>query len=314
MKRYEIPKSIAELVALLNSVSGQRFYLAGGTDLIVGIHQTGVTDYTLIDISYLAEYRGISETEDMIKIGALTTMRDLAESATIKKWCAALAGAGSVMGSQQIRNRATVGGNIMNAAQCSDTLPCLYAYDAQLEILTKDGTYRRMPIRELVTGICKTTLAPDEMVAFIYIKKRPNYSGFSKIGARRFVTISKLNACLLIEEPTQSAVKPIVTMFMGAVGVKPLRATILEEAVQDVLGTGVTVPELTITPALKDAGRAQIEAAIPTRVSKYYKRVAVNGLLDDIFNQWRQQRSGNEVTIANQATSLIQKGGAHYER
>lgn len=313
MKRYEAPKSRTELVALLNSVTGQRFYLAGGTDLIVGIHQAGLIDYTLIDISYLDEFHGISETKDFVTIGALTTMRELAASPIINKWCPALAKASSVMGSQQIRNRATIGGNIINAAQCSDTLPCLYAYDAQVEVLMKDGGYRRMPIRELVTGICKTTLAPDETVAFLHIKKRPNYSGFSKIGARRSVTISKLNGCLLVEESEAGATKPKVTMFMGAVGVKPLRATILEEAIRDVLSDDFMLPTLKITPALKEAGRLQIEAAIPTRVSKYYKRVAIIGLLDDIFNQWNPQPSINEVKIANQAAGLVQEGGAHYE-
>ncbi|MBM6825111.1 FAD binding domain-containing protein [Veillonella magna] len=286
MIKYIKALSLDEMGSILQQATENTFYLAGGTDLVVGLRSTSLENLCLVDISAIEYLRSISEDESFIYIGATVTMTEMSKSALIKKYCPALAQAASVMGSVQVRNRATVGGNIMNAAQCSDTLPCLYAYDAVLSVLTSSGECYEKPIRELVTGICKTTIPKNEIVLHIKIRKRMTMSGFAKIGARKRVTISKLNGCILIEPEKQNN---IVTIYLGAVGVKPTRATLLETCIEHEWKT-MTGQRMTLNETIKRIAQAQIEEAIPTRSSKYYKRVAIFGLLDTIFEQLERVR------------------------
>lgn len=274
MTKFHQPKTVEELVALASHMGEHTYFISGGTDLVVGLHQAGFHDGEAIDISLMEGWNAIEDLGDTIRIGCNATMTDMSRSELLKKWCYALTVAGGMMGSTQVRNRATLGGNIMNAAQCCDTLPVLYAYDAELEVIDLQGETFRKPIRTLVTGICETTLPKGHIVRAIHVKKRPNQSGFWKIGSRKTVTISKLNGCVLVEP---GADKP-VTVYLGAVGVKPLHANILEEAIMVQGHTGCTESVL-------EAASLQVDDAIPTRDSRHYKRVAIKGLVEDMLEQ-----------------------------
>ena len=272
---YISPKNLQELYKALKKKDDKTYILAGGTDLCIKFVKNQIFDYKIIDISKVEELRNIEETKDTINIGACVTMTELEDSMVIKKSISALMSAAYSLGSTQIRNRATIGGNLANAAQCGDTIPVLFAYDADIKILNSNGETRIEKVRNLITGIGKTTLKPDEIITNIIIKKSNNISSFAKVGSRKTVTISKINCCGKFYLDDDSIVKE-ADIYLGAVGTKPIQADIIEEEL-----VGKKIESISIN--LEAAVEQQIENAIPNRSSKHYKKYAAIGLVEDML-------------------------------
>lgn len=273
--KYISPKNLDELYKALQKKDDNTYVLAGGTDLCIKFIKNQVFDYKIIDISKVEELKKVSETNDTIDIGASVTMTELEDSLVIQENIPALIGAAYNLGSTQIRNRATIGGNLANAAQCGDTIPVLFAYDAEIKILNSKNEYRFEKVRDLVTGIGKTTLKADEIVTNIIIKKSNHISAFSKVGSRKTVTISKINCCGKFYIDVDNVIKE-AEVYMGAVGIKPIKATLIEN---ELLGKKLE----SISINLEEAVQMQIENAIPDRSSKHYKKIAAIGLVEDML-------------------------------
>lgn len=271
------PRDIEELCNALKIKDNSTFIISGGTDLTIKLVKDQIYDFNIIDISKFDEFRKIQIEGDVIKIGSCITMTQLENSNEIKELVPALSMAASNVGSTQIRNRATIGGNVANAAQCGDTIPVLFAYDAKLKILTSSNDYRYEYISDFVLGINKTTLKENEIIASIEIKRTNEVSSFSKIGSRKTVTISKLNCCgkFQIDE---NHIITAANIYMGAVGVKPIRANLIEKSL---IGRSVLED---LNEDMKNSIEEQIENAIPDRSSRFYKRTAGIGLIEDMLN------------------------------
>lgn len=275
MGNYISPKNMEELCKALGEKDEDTYIIAGGTDLIIKFEKEQIFDYKIIDIDKYGEFRDISSNDEIIDIGACVTMTELEEDEEIKRYIPALALAARSVGSTQIRNRATIGGNVANAAQCGDTIPVLFAYDADIQILNSNGEYRYEKVRNFVTGIGKTNLKSDELITNIIIKKSNHISSFSKIGSRKTVTISKLNCCGKFQ--MTGDIIDEVEIYMGAVGVKPIRADIIEESLRGKKLENIKDVDFS------SAVQLQIERAIPDRSSKHYKKRAGVGLIEDII-------------------------------
>ena len=164
---YARPASLAEAVALLQAHGPDARVLAGGTDLIVRLRDGSAAPSIVIDVKRIAELRpGIREVDGRVVIGATTVMTDVAADPLVRRHFPALAEAAAVVGSVQIRNRATLAGNICNASPAADTAPPLLVHGASVVAEGPGGT-RRIPVDELFVRSGVTTLARGELVIAI---------------------------------------------------------------------------------------------------------------------------------------------------
>ncbi|MCE1187519.1 MAG: FAD binding domain-containing protein [Ignavibacteria bacterium] len=189
------PKTIQEALQLISGNPRAKI-LAGGTDVITGFHQGSsrfIDTTTLIDINHIPEMHAITETDSHIVIGAGTPFTHIVENPGVIKYFPLLAESCSVIGSLQIRNRATIGGNFINNAPCADSVPALLVYEAKIRIQSAISD-REMPLADFLVKPYKTQLKPDEIVTEVILTKFDDgYKGnFYKLGRRRGVAISRL--------------------------------------------------------------------------------------------------------------------------
>ena len=142
---YARPATLAEAVALLAERGPDARVLAGGTDLIIRLRDGSMTPSLVVDVKRVAELApGIHEAAGVLVIGATTVMSDIAAHPGVRRHAMALAEAAAVVGSVQIRNRATLAGNLCNASPAADTAPALLVHGAAVVVAGPDGT-RRIP-------------------------------------------------------------------------------------------------------------------------------------------------------------------------
>jgi carbon-monoxide dehydrogenase medium subunit len=164
---YERPTSLADALALLTADDGSARPLAGGTDLIIRLRDGTLQPRTVVDVKGIAELsRDIGVEDGRLRIGARTTMTDLMRDERIRRDYAALAEAAAYVGSVQIRNRATLAGNICNASPAADTAPALLVYGATV-VAVGEGSRRTIPLDGFFVRSGVTTLQPGELVEAI---------------------------------------------------------------------------------------------------------------------------------------------------
>lgn len=150
-QEYLYPVTVAEAVQMLADYGGRARVIAGGTDLVLQLRSGERQAFCLVDISRIDELRGITEADEIITIGAATTHAEVAASPLIRRRAEVLAQAAAEVGSPQIRNRGTLGGNVLNAQPAADTALALLALDAQAEIVGQGGAYW-LPMSEMYAG------------------------------------------------------------------------------------------------------------------------------------------------------------------
>jgi carbon-monoxide dehydrogenase medium subunit len=164
---YERPDRLADALRLLTAGDGEVKPLAGGTDLIIRIRDGSIRPATVLDVKGIAEFeRAIRVQDGWLRIGARTTMTDLMRDERIQRDYVALAEAAAYVGSVQIRNRATLAGNICNASPAADTAPALLVYGARVVAIGQGGR-RTIPLDEFFVRSGVTTLATGELVEAI---------------------------------------------------------------------------------------------------------------------------------------------------
>ena len=169
---YERPGRLADAIGLLADQGPEARLLAGGTDLIIRIRDGSIRPRTVIDVKGIAELDGgIGEADDHLTIGARTVMTDIAADPRIRRDYDALVEGAAVVGAVQIRNRATLAGNLCNASPAADTAPTLLVYGATLVAASSAGT-RRLPVDDFFVRSGVTSLARDELVTAIELPRR----------------------------------------------------------------------------------------------------------------------------------------------
>lgn len=184
---YSCPDTLDHALALIGA--DQATVLAGGTDLYAAPSPPGQA-HPLVDISAIAELRGIRREGEGLRFGALTTWSDIG-SAKLPPAYNALQQAARQVGGIQIQNAATIAGNLCNASPAADGIPPLLVLDAEIELASSRGS-RRLPLTGFVTGPRKTARAPDELVTAIHVPHASpdSHSAFEKLGARKYLVIS----------------------------------------------------------------------------------------------------------------------------
>ena len=176
--------------------------LAGGTDLLVDIYKKSSRlpklEY-ILDISNIKQLKFIRERDNLLEIGCLVTHATLIDNPTVQKYFPLLVKAARTIGSTQIRNRGTIGGNINNASPAADLLPPLLALRGAVKLESQEGV-RVVPLSQFLTGPYQTCLRQNEMMTALQlpISKRHYYGSFQRIGRRKAVTIARLSLALVI--------------------------------------------------------------------------------------------------------------------
>lgn len=248
---YYLPATVSEAIRTLNVLGTGGKILAGGTDVLVAMKEKGLRPRALVDIKGLAGLRGISQTADgSVVIGALTTLHEIETSAELQGRFSGLAEAAGLVGSYQVRNRATLGGNLCNASPSADSAPALIAYGAFARIVGFEGE-RRLLLEDFFAGPGKTVLSADEILTAVELPSPPERSAcaYVKYGPRAAMDIAVVGAGVLIGLDAKGVCQS-ARIVLAAVGPTPLRAKSAEDRL-----TGRYVDEAIVGSVAKLAAR-----------------------------------------------------------
>lgn len=192
---YELrtPGSLADALALLKTEPGVWKPFAGGTDLMVLLEAGRLDHRNYVDIWALKELRGIEVTDAHVTLGALTTYTEVQANPILQSEFPMLCQAASETGGLAIQNRGTLGGNIVNASPAADSPPAFLAYDAEIELVSTDGS-RWLPYNGFHTGYKQMHIAPDELLSRIRLPRNTRGAShyYRKVGTRKAQAISKV--------------------------------------------------------------------------------------------------------------------------
>lgn len=197
---YMVPATVEEACVILSELGGNARVLAGGTDLLIEWRRPASAPPGVVaDISRIALLKGISLDDGLVTVRPLTTHTELLQSDIVRSAAPFLAAAAATIGSPQIRNRGTVGGNIMNAAACADTVPPLVALEATVTLQSLHGT-RTMKLADLFIEPYHTKAGADEVLTGIEFAQLParTRSAFIKLGRRNALAISRLSVAAVL--------------------------------------------------------------------------------------------------------------------
>jgi CO/xanthine dehydrogenase FAD-binding subunit len=249
--------------------------LAGGTDLMVEVNRGVRTIDHVVAVDRIPELRGWSlegDRADVLRLGAGTTCADLAEPA-LASLVPALAQAARTVGSPQIRNAATLGGNLATASPAGDTLPVLAALDAEIELQSTGGA-RRLPLDEFVTGVKANALIPGELITAIRVPVLDGPQEFLKVGTRNAMVIAVTSLALVVDRPGHN-----VRVALGSVAPVPLRAVEAEVLVAERLDfEDMASPDSNLVDRFADLVADAARPIDDHRSSAAYRRHAVRVL------------------------------------
>lgn len=262
-KDYYRAANIADAFAKLCSNPDNTMLLAGGTDVFLKAREKDwYADKVIIDLSAVKELKKIEETESDVIIGSMSSLTAVHESPIVNKYIPILAEACGSVGSPQIRNKGTIGGNIVNACPAADSIPALMVLNAKIGV--SDGKRERiipiadffkdckaclmhdgMNVRTCFFGNAaakKTVLCPGEIVTKILIPKLDDsyIYYFRKVGRRRALSMSKFNLAILIRQDENKIIRDF-RLNLGAVFSKPVRFAQLEN---ELIGKNPTKKEI----------------------------------------------------------------------
>jgi CO/xanthine dehydrogenase FAD-binding subunit len=258
---YARPSTLAEALALLERHGDRAAVLAGGTDLVVELRNRSRRPEVVIDLKRVAEIQpSITNTGRSLTITAATSMTDVQENEQIRANFPALVDAAATVGSIQIRNRATLAGNICHASPAADTAPALLVYDATVNLAGARGT-RSVTLDEFFVAPRQTALQRGEIVTSIELPlpRERRAAQFARITRRRGVDLATISLCCTVEANGRTR------FAYGAVGPRPF--TVLD-------ATGVLADPSASDGAKDEALRELIAHASPisdVRGSREYR-------------------------------------------
>jgi len=212
-----VPETVDEASAALAAHPGA-VVLAGGTDLMVEVNDGRRSPPAVVAIDRIPELRAWQRRGATLRLGAAVTYRELL-GAELAAAVPALAAAARTVGSPQIRNAGTVGGNIATASPAGDTLPVLIALEAMVEVAGAGGARRLLPLTEVIVGPKRTSLGPGEIVTAVEIPVLAGRQEYLKVGVRNAMVIA-LASVAVIADPERRSLR----CGLGSVGPGPLRA------------------------------------------------------------------------------------------
>jgi len=260
--RYEAPKTLEAALALLVSREGQARVLAGGTDLLVQMRAGRAEPALLVDVKGIPEMTSIAEEGGAFRIGAAVPCMDLIDHPRLPAVWPGIIDGVKLIGSIQVKGRATMGGNLCNASPAADSVPGLIAAGATASIAGPKGR-RELPVADFALGPGKTALAPDELLVSFLLPQRPPRSGdaYLRFTPRTEMDIAVAGAAVNLTLDAQS-VCSAARVSLGAVAE---RALLVPEAAAALLGTRVDAAALERLGAAASAACRPIDDKRGTR-------------------------------------------------
>ena len=215
---YARPATLAEAMALLETHGPDARVLAGGTDLVIRLRDGSLRPTVVVDVKRIPELRpSIREEDGRLVISATTVMTDVAADERVRRHFVALAEAAAVVGSVQIRNRATLAGNVCNASPAADTAPSLLVYGAEAVAVGPQGA-RRIPMEDFFVRSGQTTLRRGELVSAIELPVPARRIGAAHVRRtrRRGHDLASVTLCCGVDG------SGITRLAYGSVGPRPV--------------------------------------------------------------------------------------------
>jgi len=273
------PKTIEEVKEYMKDHSNLKL-LAGGTDLVLDFKRNKVKCESIVSLEKISDLKKIVDDKDEIYIGAMVTFSDLIENNIIKDYCNLLLNCSMSMGSPQIRNVATVGGNIANGGSAADIIPCIISLGGVL-LIESEEAIRRVSCEEYFENYKEERLKENEILTHIIIPKTQNISGYYKLGKRNSLAISRVSAAVNLEIKKDRICA--INICLGAVGRYPFRAKELEER-----SLGKDIKWLYSEEALEYL-ESIVEKSIEGRKTMPFKREAIKGVFKRALDNALQQ-------------------------
>ncbi len=270
---FHAPRNLAELVGILKSEPNCRF-LAGGTDLMLELDKHNIS--RIIDLSGLAELGHIGVKDGFLSIGAGVTLAELIVDQEVGRLFPAVGETLRQMGSAQVRNVATVAGNIANASPVADAAVLLLALGARL-VLTSARTERRLPLEQFYIGYKQTALAPGEFIARVEVPLSSTPVAFVKTSKRGSVDIASVNSALALRLDGNTIAD--IRFALGGVAPFPMLS---EAAVRCLLGRKLCSRTVL---AAADAVAAEIKPIADVRGSESFRRTLAHNHLMLLFRR-----------------------------
>ena len=269
-----VPRTLTDALALLRDEPGVWRPFAGGTDLMVLLEAGRLEHKNFFSVWNLPELRGIEASDEYFTVGALTTYTDVRRDALLSREFPMLAQAARETGGVAIQNRGTIGGNIANASPAADSPPALLAYDAEVELVSAQGS-RRVAYAEFHTGYKQTLMREDELIARVRLR-RPRGGArqfYRKVGTRRAQAISKVCFAGLAE--LDGDVLNDVRIAVGSVAPVVLRCRRTEELLK-----GRRLDGGLMRGALAEIAREVVPIDDIRSTARYRRRVTQNLLAE----------------------------------
>jgi carbon-monoxide dehydrogenase medium subunit len=284
-KNYHLAIDVIEALQALSAAPGHARLVAGGTDLLLDLQQGRHPPVTTqVDVTRIAEMRCLEVRQEWLYVGAALPLNQIVASPLVYQHARALHEAAGLIGGPQVRNTATLGGNVGHALPAADGTIALLALGAQAEVANLDGR-RLIPVEELFLGPGRSALAPegDLLVGFYLPLARPGQaSAFRRVMRPQGVAIAILNMAVWLDRQADRIVEARIAV--GPAGPTPTRARGAEAALQDRSCNFQSI-DLALTELLNEA-RFRTS---PHRATAEYRRHVAGVLLEEtLTSAWRQ--------------------------
>jgi CO/xanthine dehydrogenase FAD-binding subunit len=270
---YIRPQDLGEALDFIKEHGPDTTILAGGTDVMIDMRSGTLQSQYLLDISRLPALREIEIRDTGLTIGAAVTISEINTSEIIGRHAPVLQKAADKFASRQVRNIATIGGNVAHCSPCGDTIPPLLIHDAVAVVVSPDAQ-RNVPIEEMAGGPYHCTLQPAELITHFILKPKPeevDFAVFQKIGRRKELAIARMSMAAMIAQEEDKSIS-FMRFALGSCTPTPHRFREIEE---------MFLGKVPVESQLWEAGRLLAVHMIEItgrRLSAVYKEPAIQGL------------------------------------
>ncbi|MGW8303680.1 MAG: FAD binding domain-containing protein [Desulfobacterales bacterium] len=270
---YLRPDNLSEALDFLSAKGTESKILAGGTDIMVDLRSGALNTRYLLDVSRLDDLKKIEIIDGQLTIGAAVTIAELLESETITASAPALRRAADKFASKQIRNIATIGGNVAHCSPCGDTIPPLLIHEAQAVVATPQGQ-RNVTIEEMASGPYHCSLHPNELITHFVLEPKPrevDFADFQKIGRRQELAIARMSMAAMASKQDDQSIS-FLRFALGSCTPTPHRFYEME---------AFLIGKVPTENILWQAGKLLAEKMLEItgrRPSAVYKEPAIQGL------------------------------------
>ena len=290
---YLTPKALDEAFDAIEAHRGRCRLVAGATDLLPWAREGRAGDVhipVLIDVSRIAELRERSIDDKRVRLGAATPIQRFLDDAALGRAMPEMPRCAVWFADDQLREAATIGGNVINASPAADGTPPLFAHDAVLELASRKGgriAKRKLAIGEFITGPGKTALAADEILTTIECEALPGYGGsFEKVGHRRSLVISTVCLAAMVKLDPAGRKFEDVRLCLGGIGPVPDRLREVEQFLKSGPLTASRLEQAAEMPVM----------LVRSRTRQDYRRDVVRGfMLRGLVNAAR--RAGADLSV-----------------